>query len=122
MINNKGNVSIIAINIIVLLLFYTMLINSIFIISIEYYNKIKDNENLFLIENAVIMNIYHDYKNVNFNNNKITYYSKVKEIDGNHHLDITLIINHKIYYYLAVYDNVCNQVLSFNEVDLSNSI
>lgn len=118
--NNSGNVTILAINIIVLLLFYLMLVNSFFMLTYTYLKENNNSENLFLIENAIIKDIYNDVRNVNYQSKELSYYSKYRlESDNNYYLDITLQINNKKRYYEAIYDKECHQILQFNPIDKS---
>ncbi|MDR3215303.1 MAG: hypothetical protein LBT75_03375 [Bacilli bacterium] len=118
--NNKGNVSILCINILVLASFILLFVNSLYLETYYYYQHLNKPYNIFLIENAIIKNVYQDHLNVNYTSQLMSYHSHYKIINGNYEYLITLSIHNDIYHYELIYDKLCNQVIEFNISNLTN--
>lgn len=119
--NNRGSVSILGIYLCYLLLFLTILIKAMLVENIYYYKDNNKGYHLFLIENAIITNIYKDHNKINYNSKRIKYNSTMKIVNNDYIFKINLIIDNDIYLYEVKYDYICNQVLEFNNITPNNS-
>lgn len=112
--NNKASVSCLGIYIVITCLFLMILSKSLFLENYYYFKYVNKQYDLFLIENAIISNIYQEFNNVNYHSENLSYQSTFK-IENNEYLyKIKLKVYKDIYNYSARYDRICNRLLEFN--------
>lgn len=118
MINNKGSITLLTIYICIFVLLLALLTQSIFMENYYYYKHHKKSYDLFLIENAIIKNIYNDYRNVFYQDNRVYYKGSI--VNNNEDQDIkyslNLIVDKDIYEYEIIYDRICFRVVEFNNI------
>ncbi|MDF9866853.1 hypothetical protein OKW22_000408 [Bacilli bacterium PM5-3] len=120
--NKKGTITLLGIYICLLFLFLAIISKSILLENYHYYKFNNNKYNLFLIENAIVKNIYDDYKNVNYSNGIVSYKSIIKVVNDDIHYTIKLSVYSDIYEYNIIYDNVCEKIIEFNNVSVINEI
>lgn len=122
MINNKGSISILGIYLCYLAIFLAIIAKATILDNSYFFQENNKEYQLFLIENAIITNIYNNHKNVNYNSKRLKYTSKYQSKNGDYIYEIKVNIDKDIYLYEARYDHLCHQVLEFNNITTSNSI
>lgn len=120
--NNKGSVSILGIYLCYLMLFLTILTKTTIIENAYFHKENNRNYQLFLIENAIITNIYNDHKNINYSSKRLKYNASMKKEDNDYVYEIKVVVDNDLYLYQVKYDYICNQILQFNNITTSNSI
>ena len=122
MINNKGSISIIAINICSLIFLLSLVVSSIFLENYHFDKKYGNDYNLSIIENMIVKNIYDDYKNVSLDHKNLSYKSKTKKQENDIEYEISLVVKNDVYKYYALYDVECKRLIEFNQISSDLSI
>lgn len=122
MINNKGSVTILGIYLCYLALFLAIIAKATILDNIYFYKENNQKYQLFLIENAIITNIYQDYKNVNYKSKRLNYTSNYQIKNGDYIYKIRVVIDNDNYLYEVRYDHLCQEVLEFNNITTTNTI
>lgn len=120
--NKKGSVSVLGIYLCYLAIFLAIVSKTIIMSNISYYQENYHKYNLFMIENAIITNIYQDYRDVNYSSKRLSYTSTMNNKDGDYIYKIKVSIDQDLYVYEARYDHECEQLIEFNNISRSDSI
>lgn len=120
--HNRGSITLLAVYICSLLLFISLLFKSVFLENYLYYKEYNHKYNLFVIENALIMNVYQNPNKVNYSGDKLVYKSKLSIDKGDYLYKVKLSIYMDTYNYEIRYDKDCHKITSFVKEKVINNI
>ena len=120
--NQKGTITLLGMYICLLMLFLSILTKTILLENYYYYQQENTKYNLFLIENAIVKNIYDDFENVNYSSKDLSYISDLTIVNDNYEYKIKLSVYKDVYEYYVVYDHICHKIIEFNNISTIKKI